>query len=133
MSNLRRELQLSFECLRLEQAACKRAEAAERDARRGLRLARAEAQVLSVRVTQLEEALQRIRSQAREFQRMVREALRAELGEQSRLRGRLAAAQDRIRELEALYQPAPALQAPARVVPSLRVWVDGWAACCSLS
>ncbi|MEW6283105.1 MAG: hypothetical protein AB1758_31115 [Candidatus Eremiobacterota bacterium] len=142
------DLELSYRCLALEQAACKQAEAAAEDARRGLALSQAEVVHLRARVAQLQEALVADRElgrqvrralsealsleqeSAREHRRLAREAMRAELQEQARLRGRLAGARDRIRELEELLRgPEHASPAAARLPACRRLWVDGWAAC----
>ncbi|MEW6282892.1 MAG: hypothetical protein AB1758_30045, partial [Candidatus Eremiobacterota bacterium] len=88
---------------------------------------------LKARVAQCEEALHRERRESQQYQRLAREALRSELREQTRLQRRLAAAQDRIRELEELVEPLPSRPGVSLAATSLRVWVDGWAACCSLS
>ncbi len=128
------DLQLSFECLALEQSACKAAEGEVARIRRELSLERADKLKARAWMAHAEERLQCERRYHSRRERAFREALRAELRDQGRLAASLKAAQDRIRELEALLVPRSGLQVAQvrrRTDHGHRVWVDRWAACFS--
>ncbi|MEW6278698.1 MAG: hypothetical protein AB1758_08765 [Candidatus Eremiobacterota bacterium] len=134
LEQCRTDLMLSYECLAIEQSVCKAAEREVDRLCRELRLEQAECAKARAWLAHFKEVLLHERRHHHLQERAFKEALRAELRDQARLAGRLEAAQQRIRELEELLRPQTDRRAlSAMSVTPLRLWVDGWVACCSLS
>ncbi|MEW6277357.1 MAG: hypothetical protein AB1758_01960 [Candidatus Eremiobacterota bacterium] len=119
----------------MEQSTCKEAERELVRARSELNLERADKLKARAWMAHTQELLKCERRFFDRRDQAFREALRAELRDQNRLSARLSAAQSRIRELEELLLSKTPRDHDAFVLasaPTHRVWVDGWAGCCSL-